>query len=129
MTKSLALSLCIGSVLCGCAGPAAFETATIEGHVVARTDGDGGPSGWVSQTVVVPAGGAFIPLEVARRKPSSQYYLYTIKYGPDQELITQSVSEFQVGECVRLWHAPLAKIADTEHKFVAGTLERFTGCK
>lgn len=127
--KFLALFLCIGGVLCGCAGPAAFETVATEGHIVSRKVGDGGPSGSVSQTVVIPAGAVFIPLNVTTSKQTSPYYLYTIKYDSEHELITQSASEFQIGECVRLWHAPLAESTGVEYKFVAGTLERFIGCK
>lgn len=116
-------------VLTACAVPGKFETESTVARVATKQALERGPAGPVNTLVLIPAGGSFIPINIRVMRTPDQAYIYALESDSKEVLTTQSTREFEVGDCVRLWHPPLAKSTDPKFSFVAGTLERGADCK
>jgi len=75
----------------------------------------------------VPAGNVTIHFATGPDNVSSPYFIYRIRLTSGRMLQTQSTTPFNVGDCVRLWHPPLAVHGIND--FVSGTLEAGVGCR
>lgn len=116
-------------VLTSCAVPGKFETESTVARVATKQALERGPAGPVNTLVLIPAGGSFIPINIQIMRTPDQAYIYALESNSGEVLTTQSTREFEVGDCARLWHPPLAKSTDPKYSFVAGTLERSSGCR
>ena len=113
-----------------CANRPSFHTEALIGRVVAVEANDGGPSGPVPVLVVVPQAPVLASVPFHYTKDSSRYYIFTIRDAMGRVVKTQSTTQFQVGTCVRLWHAPKATEpgSDGKYNFISGTLEESKEC-
>ena len=117
-------------ILVGCTGPAAFQTESTIARVASKRALDRGPAGLVETMVLIPIrGGALVPIPIMVMRGSDQSYIYALDTKMGSPLTTQSTREFELGDCVRLWHPPLAENTNPEYSFVAGTLEKSKDCK
>jgi hypothetical protein len=121
--------ICIFLLLTGCAIRPAFHSESSLGRVVEVSVSDGGPSGRVVNTTVVPVGGMVVPLVMSKQSSSSLHYLYVIQGSAGPKFQTQSTKQFQAGDCVRVWHAPQAEVSTPESNFVHGTMEASRDCR
>lgn len=78
---------------------------------------------------MVPVSGVLVPIFVRTTRTPEQSYIYALRVGSEKIITTQSTRQFEMGDCVRLWHPPLAESTRPDYNFVAGTLERDDGCK
>jgi hypothetical protein len=129
MFRSVAIIFaCTFTSLAGCSMRPSFQTEMTAGKVISATEISRGPSGPVTQTVVVPFRGIYIPIPITLMQNAPRSYLYAINTNTEAPVVTQSSSHFAVGACVRLWHAPLAPATNSDYNFVSGTLERGISC-
>jgi hypothetical protein len=117
-------------LLAACANRPSFHTEATLGRVVAVEANDGGPSGPVPVMIVVPGAPVLSSIPFRYTKDSSRYYNFTIRDATGRVIQTQSINQFPVGACVRLWHAANAVGPGPEGKynFISGTLEESKEC-
>lgn len=126
--RTHALFVALVVLLAACSSRAPFHTEATIGRITEVTERDGGPSGPVTRTLVLPVGGVFVPLTVSAAKASSPFYTYKLRDESGRIIQTQTTKEFQLNQCVCLWHAPQVSNSSPEYNFVLGTLEEGTGC-
>ena len=118
------------SAISGCAiesKPMVFQTESTLGRVVRITDAYQSPPGYADAGVPVMVGGAVVVV----RNDSNQQLIngYEIASLEGQVLVAYSKARFLPGECVRLWHEPLAPFSDNPgFNVVAGTLVKASEC-
>jgi hypothetical protein len=129
MRTSLIATSIVALLVGGCAYRPAFHSQATTAIIIDAARYDGGPSGTIKSTLPIVGGGwiAFIP--ISRTKESSETHYYLLRTSRGEEIVTQSTARLDKGECVVLWHAPLAQRTNESANFVAGTLERHSGCK
>lgn len=123
------LSLTAGLLLVACTGRPPVQAEVTHGRVVDRSEHDGGPSAPRPQSRALTSGNVTMYLSVAPSRGTSPFYIYTIRSESGRNLRTQSAFLFNIGDCVRLWHAPRAPGAAGPYDFVAGTLESGSECE
>ena len=116
-------------VVAACASRPSFQTESTAASVASVRALERGPAASVEVPLMVPVSGALIPIFVRTMRTPDQSYVYALRVGPDKFITTQSTRRFETGDCVRLWHAPLAESTRPEYNFVTGTLERGDQCK
>ena len=114
--------------IAACAIRPSFQTESTAASVASVRALDRGPAASVEVPLMVPVAGALIPIFVKTMRTPEQSYVYALRVGPDKIITTQSTWRFEAGDCVRLWHAPLAESTRPEYNFVTGTLERGDQC-
>lgn len=120
--------LCLAVLLSACASRAPFHTEPTVGRVTEVVERDGGPSGPIVRTLVLPVDGIFVPITVSSAKATSPFYTYKLTVASGRTIQTQSTKEFQLNQCVCLWHAPRTDNSSSEYNFVPGTLEASNEC-
>jgi len=129
LMRTAALAIAIALVMSACAIRPEHHSEISMGRIVSRTDHDGGPSGPRMHPMTIPAGNVTIQLTTSSAgRSESVYFLYRIRTASGRMLQTQGTLPFNIGDCVQLWHAPLAASTVGDHNFVSGTLEKGTGC-
>ncbi|WP_455216805.1 hypothetical protein [Kaarinaea lacus] len=126
MKSILFLSLLFG--LNGCAGHATFETKNTTGKIIAKKYNNDESVGTGMMMVPFYSNGVYLPLSIPVPVVSPGTFIYSINTYNGELILTQSSGEFFIGDCVRLWHPPLAKVEKKEYNFVAGTLESSDEC-
>jgi hypothetical protein len=118
-----------GIMATACATRPSFQTESTVASVASVRALERGPAASVEVPLMVPLSGALVPIFVRTTRSPEQSYLYALRVGPDRVITTQSTRRFEAGDCVRLWHAPLAEGTRPDYNFVAGTLEPGDQCK
>ncbi len=127
--RTMACSLAAGLLLIACSSRPVLHSEVTHGRVVDRGEHDGGPSGRRPQSLALPSGNVTMYLSVAPNRGASPFYIYTIRSESGRIVRTQSAFLFNVGDCVRLWHAPTPPGGGAPRDyFVAGTLESGSEC-
>ena len=111
-----------------CTTRASFHTEPTVGRITEVVERDGGPSGPIVRTLAIPIKGVFVPLDISFAKSNSPFYTYKMRDASGMTIQTQSKTEFQLNQCVSLWHAPRADSQSNEYNFVPGTLEASRDC-
>jgi hypothetical protein len=112
-----------------CASRPSFQTESTAAFVASVRALERGPAASVEVPLMVPVSGVLVPIFVRTTRTSEQSYIYALRVGSEKIITTQSSRQFEMGDCVRLWHPPLAEGARPDYNFVAGTLERGYQCK
>jgi hypothetical protein len=112
-----------------CAVRPSFQTESTAAFVASKRALERGPAASVEVPLMVPVSGVLVPVFVRAMRTPEQSYIYALRDRSQKIITTQSTREFETGQCVRLWHAPLAEVTRPDYNFVAGTLERGDQCK
>ena len=99
---------------------------SVSGRISAASAFTSTPMMLTSQTATVPFGRSFVA--VPGLVLPTQSYLYELKLSNGRTVLTLSDRGLAVGDCVTLWHAGAADLAEGENNFVQGTLERGGKC-
>ena len=123
-------ALAIAAIMAAaCASRPSFQTESTAAFVASVRALERGPAASVEVPLMVPMSGVLVPIFVRTTRTPEQSYIYALRVGSDKVITTQSTRRFEMGDCVRLWHPPLAESARRDYNFVAGTLERGDQCK
>lgn len=128
-SRTLAFSLAIGLLPIACSSRPAMHSEVTHGWVVDRGEHDDGAYSRWPQSRALRSGNVTMYFSVAPNRGTSPFYIYTIRSGSGRIVRTQSAFLFDIGDCVRLWHAPAAPGAAGPYDFVAGTLESGSECE
>jgi hypothetical protein len=78
--------------------------------------------------MIMPTPMGVIPVPMIRLPRNRTSYLYMIKLDTGQVIQAMSESQFNVNECVRLWHASDLTTISGNANYVIGGLELASGC-
>jgi starvation-inducible outer membrane lipoprotein len=124
------ISATIACVLSGCATkPHSFETSSTVGRVSSAAKAHTAPGSSRSLVAPLMIGGTLVPITVGTVNSEVDVFAYAITPLSGKTIVTNSTTEFSVGDCVRLWHPPLAPFTENQrYNFVAGTLKKDVSC-
>jgi hypothetical protein len=115
--------------LTACAVRPSFQTESTAAVIASKHALERGPATSMDVPLMVPVSGRLVPIFVRAMRTPEQSFIYALRDGSQRIITTQSNREFSMGDCVVLWHPPLAEFKRSDYNFVAGTLERSDQCK